>query len=409
MSHAGIFRSLEHRNFRIFFFGQLISLHGTWMQSVAQAWLVYRLTGSGLMLGLTGTATLLPTLLFGLFGGLLADRFSRKKLLIVVQSLAMAQALLLAVLTLAGWITPWLIVGLALALGMVQALETPVRQSFIAQLVPRTALHNAIGLNSSMFHMARFVGPAIAGFLVAWVGEGPVFVINAISFLAVLISLRFVTPIVEVRQKNEVNRYKGIWAGVRFARHHALLGSTLLLVALTSMFGGATVILLPMYAGEIYQHGPQSLGWLMAMLGAGSLFAALRLAKRRDTTNLEKQIAAAAVSMALCLIVFSNNKLFWVAIAILPLIGFSATSVYACSNALIQSLVPDQLRGRIMALYTVCLHGMVSLGQLALGALTDWITLPLTVLSSAICLLLVGGVAGVVLLRSGSKNKLTET
>jgi MFS family permease len=409
MSQAGIFRSLEHRNFRIFFLGQLVSLHGTWMQSVAQSWLVYRLTGSGLMLGLTGTATLLPTLLFGLFGGVLADRFNRKKLLIAVQSLAMAQALLLAVLTLMHWITPWMIVGLALALGFVQALETPVRQSFISQLVPKAALHNAIGLNSSMFHLARFAGPAVAGFLVAWVGEGPVFVVNAISFLGVLISLRLIAPAVQDRQLNETSRYKGVWAGVHFARHHALVGSTLLLLALTSLFGGATVVLLPLYAGEIFKHGPESLGWLMAMLGVGSLIAALKLAKRQDTSKLEVQIAAACVAMALCLILFSNNKLFWMAMAILPLIGFSATSVYASSNALIQSLVPDQLRGRLMALYTVCLHGMVSLGQLALGAVADWISVPLTVLCSAVCLLLLGGGAAVVLLRSAEKSKVAVT
>jgi len=409
MSRAGIFRSLEHRNFRIFFFGQLISLHGTWMQSVAQSWLVYRLTGSGLMLGLTGTATLLPTLLFGLFGGVLADRFSRKKLLIVVQTLAMGQALLLALLTLMGWITPWLIVGLALVLGFIQAVETPIRQSFLSQLVPRPALHNAIGLNSGMFHLARFVGPATAGFLVAWVGEGTVFVINAVSFLAVLISLRFIAPVVEVRPAGDIGRYQGIWAGIHFARHHAVVGAALILVALTSMFGGATVILLPLYAGEIFKHGPESLGGLMAMLGVGSLIAALKLAKRQDTANLEKQIAAAGVGMALCLILFSNNTLYWVALTVLPLIGFSATSVYACSNALIQSLVPDHLRGRVMALYTVCLHGMVSLGQLALGVLADWIGLPLTVLSSASCLLLLGGAAGVVLLRSAGKVKVSVT
>ena len=407
MNQAGIFRSLEHRNFRVFFLGQLISLHGTWMQSVAQSWLVYRLTGSGLMLGLTGTATLLPTLIFGLFGGMLADKFSRKKLLVVVQSLAMGQALLLAVFTLTGWITPWLIVGLALALGFVQAVETPIRQSFISQLVPGPALHNAIGLNSGMFHLARFAGPATAGFLVAWAGEGPVFVINAISFLAVLVSLRFITPRVATRPANELNRYQGIWAGIRFARNHALVGAALMLVALTSMFGGATVVLLPLYAGEIFKHGPETLGWLMAMLGVGSLIAALRLARRQDTVLLEKQIAAASISMAACLMLFANNAEFWVAMAILPLIGFSATSVYACSNALIQSLVPDQLRGRVMAVYTVCLHGMVALGQLALGAMADWISLPLTVLSSAACLLLAGGVSGVVLLRSAQKVKVS--
>jgi MFS family permease len=401
MNHSSIFRSLRYRNFRIFFIGQLVSLHGTWMQSVAQAWLVYRLTESGFMLGLTGTATLLPALIFGLFGGALADRFSRKKLLIVVQSLAMLQALLLAVLTLMGWITPWLIVGLALVLGFIQALETPIRQSFVAQLVPRESLHNAIGLNSSMFHLARFAGPATAGFLVAWLGEGSVFFINAISFFAVIISLRFITEVARSAGTSEGDRYKGFWGGLHFARQHTLVGAALLTVALTSIFGSATVILLPLYVGEIFNRGPESLGWLMAMLGAGSLLAALNLARRHNIDRVEKRVAVAGVGLALCLLLFSWNPLYWVALLILPLVGYSATSVYASSNALVQFAVPDALRGRIMAIYTVCLHGMVSLGQLALGALADWIGPPLTVLISAACLLITVSVSGVVIVRSG--------
>jgi MFS family permease len=400
MKQSRMFRSLREPNFRLFFIGQLISLHGTWMQSVAQAWLVYRLTESGFMLGLTGTATLLPTLIFGLFGGALADRFSRKKLLIVVQILAMGQALVLAVLTLTGWITPWLVVGLALLLGLVQAVETPVRQSFVAQLVPRETLHNAIGLNSSMFHLARFFGPAVAGFLVAWFGEGTVFAINAFSFLAVIVSLYFIT---EAPKKTDVDaggRYTGFWAGVKFAARHPLVGAALLSVALTSIFGSSTVILLPMYVGEIFNHGPESLGWLMAMLGVGSLLAALGLARRQNISRLEKRIAAAGVGMALSLMLFSWNSLFWLALLILPLVGFAATSVYASSNALVQFSVPDQLRGRIMAIYTVCLHGMVSLGQLALGGLADWIGVPLTVMLSAAFLLVTVGFSGAVMVRA---------
>jgi MFS family permease len=400
MMQSRMFVSLRERNFRLFFIGQLISLHGTWMQSVAQAWLVYRLTESGLMLGLTGTATLLPTLIFGLFGGALADRFSRKKLLIVVQTLAMGQALVLAVLTLAGWITPWLVVGLALLLGMVQAVETPVRQSFVAQLVPRETLHNAIGLNSSMFHLARFFGPAVAGFLVAWFGEGTVFAINAFSFLAVIVSLYFITEAPKKADVDVGGRYSGFWAGVKFAAQHPLIGAALLTVALTCIFGSATVILLPIYVGEIFNHGPESLGWLMAMLGVGSLLAALGLARRQNISRLEKRIAAAGVGMALSLMVFSWNPLFWLALLILPLVGFAATSVYASSNALVQFSVPDQLRGRIMAIYTVCLHGMVSLGQLALGGLADLVGVPLTVMLSAACLLVAVGFSGTVMVRS---------
>jgi len=400
-----MFRSLQHRNFRIFFIGQLISLHGTWMQSVAQSWLVYRLTESGFMLGLTGTATLLPALVLGLFGGALADKFSRKKLLIVVQTLAMLQAVVLAVLTVAGWITPWLIVALAFMLGLVQAVETPVRQAFVAQLVPRQSLHNAIGLNASMFHLARFIGPATAGFLVAWFGEGTVFAINAVSFLAVIFSLRLVSEAAREVDAEAAARYKGFWAGVRFAYHNTLVGATLLTVALTSIFGSATVILLPMYVGDIFHLGPESLGWLMAMLGVGSLAAALALARRQDILKLEKRVAVAGVGLAMGLMLFAFNPVFGLALAILPLVGFGATSVYASSNALIQYCVPDQLRGRIMAIYTVCLHGLVSLGQLALGALADWLGAPLTVMVSALCLLVTMTIAGGILVRYAARGQ----
>jgi MFS family permease len=402
MKRTRIFHSLQQRNFRIFFIGQLISLHGTWMQSVAQAWLVYRLTESGFMLGLTGTATLLPALIFGLFGGALADRFNRKKLLIVVQTLAMVQAVVLAVLTLAGWITPWLIVGMALLLGFVQAVETPIRQSFVAQLVPRETLHNAIGLNSSMFHLARFIGPATAGFLVAWFGEGVVFAINALSFLAVIVSLGFIRETPKPTESDASGKYQGFWAGLRFAAEHSLVGAALLTVALTSIFGSSIIILLPIYVAEIFNRGPQSLGWLMAMLGAGSLMAALSLAGRQNIFRLEKRIAAAGVSMAICLMLFSWNAMYGLALLILPVVGFAATSIYASSNALVQFAVPDPLRGRIMAIYTVCLHGMVSLGQLALGALADWTGAPLTVMLSATCLLATVGFTAMVMLRAAA-------
>ncbi|MGD8572430.1 MAG: MFS transporter [Gammaproteobacteria bacterium] len=384
-----ILRSLRHRNFRIYYLGQLVSLNGTWMQSVAQSWLIYRLTESGFLLGLTGTLTLLPNLIFGIYGGWLADRFPRQRLLIIVQALAMVQALVLGVLTVGGWVQPWHILILALALGLVQAVETPVRQSFISQLVEREDLTNAIALNSSMFHLARFIGPAIAGVLVAWVGEGPVFIINAVTFIAVLISLCVIRLPVYVPETDDRRGVSTIWSGFHYAWNHGLTRSLLMTVAAVSLFGGATVVLMPIFVDKVFDHGPQTLGVFMGMLGAGSLTAALTLAHQREFRLLERRVAVAAVSVALGLVVFALNERYVLALVILYIMGFSTTTVFASSNALIQLSVPDYLRGRTMALFTIALHGMVSLGQLMLGSLSDLLGAPYTAgLSGAFLLVL---------------------
>lgn len=376
-THA--FRSLRHRNFRIYYLGQLVSLNGTWMQSVAQSWLIYRLTGSGVMLGLTGALTLLPNLLLGIYGGWLADRFARRKLLIIAHALAMVQALIMGVLTVGGWVAPWHILLLALLLGLVQAVETPVRQSFISQLVEREDLPNAIALNSSLFHLARFIGPAIAGVLVALIGEGPVFLINAITFVAIIFSLYALQlPVMPLEQHNG-RGLSGIWSGLEYARHHRLTRTLLAMVATVSLLGGAAMVLMPMFVGDVFRHGPESLGILMGLLGAGSLTGALTLANQREFHLLERRVAVAAVAVSLGLLIFALNTAFIPALPVLFIIGFASTTVFASSNALIQLAVPDHLRGRIMALFTVSLHGMVSIGQLLLGSFADMLGAPLTV------------------------------
>jgi len=377
------FRALRHRNFRIYYLGQLVSLNGTWMQSVAQAWLIYRLTDSGTMLGLAGTLTLLPNLLFGIYGGWLADRFSRHRLLIIAQTLAMLQALLLGILTVTGWVQPWHILLLAAALGLVQAIETPVRQSFIVQLVEREDLTNAIALNSSMFHLARFIGPAIAGMLVALIGEGPVFLINAATFVAVLISLLIIRlPMVPLVEQGK-GGVSGILSGLHFARQHPLIRSLLSMVATVSLLGASATVLMPIFVARVFEHGAESLGVFMGMLGAGSLTAALLLANQREFELLEKRVGIAGVAVGVGLAVFAFNEQYIPALMILYVIGFSSTTVFASSNALIQLAVPDHLRGRTMALYTVCLHGMVSVGQLLMGSIADLLGAPHTVMLSA--------------------------
>lgn len=400
---AHLLRSLRHRNFRLYYLGQLISLNGTWMQSVAQSWLVYRLTGSGAMLGLVGAFTLLPNLLFGIYGGWLADRFSRQRLLIIVQVLAMGQALVLGTLTVAGWVQPWHILLLALVLGLVQAVETPVRQSFISQLVPREDLPNAIALNSSMFHLARFIGPALAGVLVAWVGEGPVFFLNAISFIGVMLSL-FVLQLPATAALDPKQRgVAGLWAGLHYAREHRLTRTLLAMVASVSLLGSAMVVLMPVFVARIFAHGPQTLGIFMGMLGAGSLLGALLLAGKRDFHLLERRVALAALAIGIGLILFALNTGYGLALVILFAIGLTSTTVFASSNALIQVAVPDHLRGRVMALFTVSLHGMISIGQLLLGVLADLIHVSLLVATSGMLLLVISSRFALVLYQLSRK------
>lgn len=377
-------RSLRHRNFRLFYIGQLVSLSGTWMQGLAQAWLIYRLTNSGFMLGVASAASLLPSLVFGLYGGVLADRFSRRGLLIGAQVLAMVQAFALAALTLSGAVQAWHILLLAFLLGIVQAIELPARHSFVAGLVPRADLANAIALNSGLFHASRLIGPAIAGVLVALIGEGWVFFINGFTFIAVLAGLyaiRLPQP-AEARAPTA----HGLHAGLSYARGHAPIRAALSMVAAVSLFGSAAAVLLPVFAVDVFGVGAQRLGVLMSAIGAGALIGAFTLAGRRDPAGLERVIARAGVATGVLLVLFAAMPGFLTALPFLAAIGFCITSVMASSNAFIQLAVPDNLRGRVMSLFSIALHGMMPLGSLAVGAGADVIGAPLTVAISGLVL-----------------------
>jgi len=335
------------------------------------------------MLGLVGAMTLVPNLIFGIYGGWLADRFPRKKLLLIIHSLAMLQAGLLAALTLSGLVEAWHILILAFVLGLVQAVETPVRQSFLSQLVDKEDLPNAIALSSSLFHLSRFIGPAIAGILVAVTGEGIVFLINSVSFVAVLISLyKLQIPVIS-DQDNQQRGLSNIWSGFHYARDHELIRTLLMLVAALSVFAGAGMVLLPIFVVEVFGKGPESLGTFLGILGAGSLMAALVLAGRNDYRLLERRVALAGIAVGIGLSMFSINSYYLLAYLILFVTGFASTTVYASSNALIQLSVPDHLRGRVMALFTICLHGMTSIGQMSLGSIADVIGARQTLLISA--------------------------
>lgn len=391
-------RSLRHRNFRLFCAGQLVSLSGTWMQSLAQAWLLYRMTESGLWLGLAGAAALLPNLLFGLYGGVLADRFSRQRLLVAAQALAMAQAFALAALTLSGHIAPWHILLLAFLLGLVQAFELPARHSFVAQLVPRADLSNAIALNSSLFHLARFLGPAIAGVLVAWLGEGWVFFVNGLTFIAVLVGLLAIRLPAEP-DGAEAGGLHALREGLWYVWRHATIRAAIALVAAVSLVGSSAIVLMPVFAAKVFERDAQSLGLLLGVIGLGAFAGALTLARRKDLAGIERAIAAAGLAGGAALALFAATKVFALALLILPAVGFCITTMLASSNTLIQLTVPDRLRGRVMALFSVALHGMMPLGQLAVGAAADRIGAPSAVAISGALLFLAAGAFGFIISR----------
>ena len=385
-----LIRSFRHRNFRLYFIGQLLSLNGSWMQSVAQAWLVYRLTDSSFMLGLVAFLNLGPVLVLGLFGGALADRYSRYRLFWVTQTLAMAQAFVLAGLTLSGQVQVTHILILATLLGVVHAFEIPARHALVAGLVSRAELPNAIALNSSLFNLARFIGPTLAGALVALIGEGPVFMLNGLSFMSVLIALALMRPRPAMHARPATGR--GLWAGLDFAWRQPPLRWALALVALISLVGTPYLVLMPVFAREVFGGGAQQLGLLVGAAGLGALLGALRLAQREQSTGLERIIVASGVLAGAGLFLFSQASSFVLAMMVLPLTGFGITSLVAATNTFLQLEAEDSLRGRLMSLFSVVFLGFAPIGNLAAGGIAHHIGAPHTVLLSAlICLL---GTAG---------------
>ncbi len=376
---TGVFRSLRFRNFRRYWFGQLISLNGTWMHSVAQAWLVYRLTGSSTWLGLVTFCNLVPVLLLSLMGGVAADRLDRRNVLIAVHSLAMLQALTLALLTIGDAIEPWHIVVLALLLGVVRAFEVPARHAFIAQIVPREQLSNAIGLSSSTFNIARFVGPSIAGALVALWGEGPVFLINALSFAAILAALfgMHLEPRREKAARSAVSTH--LMEGLRFAARHDRIRSGLIMLGMVSLMSSAITVLMPVFAAEMHQGSPSTMGLMMSAMGVGALLGALRLAARPSDEGLERVIGWAGLSLAICAMGFATLHVLWLALPVLVIAGYAHTSAAASANAMIQLHTDDVLRGRVMSIFSMIFIGLMPIGSLLGGVAAEYIGAPATV------------------------------
>jgi MFS family permease len=374
-----LLRAFRHRNYRLFFGGQLVSLIGTWMQSVAQSWLVYRLTGSPAMLGVAAFASQVPVLLFATIGGAVADRADRHRIIVITQTVSMILALTLATLTLTGTVQVWHVLALAASLGVVNAFDIPARQAFIVSMVGRDDLMNAIALNSSMFNGARVVGPAVAGLVVAAVGEGWCFLFNGISYLAVIAGLLLMDVPKRPRAREQRSVLHDTIEGFQYVTRTAPVRALLLLLGLVSIAGMPYAVLMPIFADQILHGGPRGLGLLMGATGLGALCGALSLAMRSGVRGLGRWVAVSAASFGVWLILFSFSRVFWLSAVLLVPVGASMMVQMASSNTLIQSMVPNQLRGRVMAVYSMMFMGMAPIGALLAGSVAGRLGAPVTV------------------------------
>ncbi|MGO8691503.1 MAG: MFS transporter [Thermoguttaceae bacterium] len=368
-----MFRALKHRNFQLFFCGQGISLIGTWMQQTALIWLVTRLTHSPFLLGLVAFCSQIPAFVLAPLAGVFTDRWNLHRTIIATQVLAMLQAVILVVLTWRGVITVWQILLLAVFMGLINAFDIPARQSFLIQMVEgRDGLSGAISLNSSMFNAARLMGPAIAGVLIVAVGEATCFLLNAVSYLAVLAALLAMRLPPRPPAKPPQHVLHELIEGVRYAFGFAPIRDILLLVTAVNLVAmPLQSVLLPIFGTDVLHGGPDTLGLLMSAVGMGSLVGALLLAARKTVVGLGRKIAWASAAFGLSLIAFSLSGVLWLSLLILVACGLAVMTETAASNTILQTIVDDDKRGRVMSFYAMAFLGVAPLGSLLAGALSS--------------------------------------
>jgi MFS family permease len=384
-----IFRSLKYRNYRLFFGGQSISLIGTWMQRLAMPWLVYHMTGSAFLLGVVSFAGQIPTFLLAPFAGVITDRFSRYKVLLITQIISLVQAFALAILALTGAIQLWHIVGLSIILGCVNAFDVPSRHSFVLEMVEKKEdLGNAIALNSMMFNSARIIGPSVAGLILATAGEGICFLINAISYIFVIISLLMMNVRPREIPKREKHMFKEIREGLDYTFGYAPIKHLIILLGIVSLMGSTYQVLMPVFAKEVLHGGSDTFGFLMGAAGLGALLGAVYLASRESLIKLGRLIPAAAALFGAGLIIMSFLKIFPVTLILMVLVGLGMMLHTASSNTIIQTITDDDKRGRVMGFYTMAIMGTAPFGSLIAGFLAKTIGTPETIL--------VGGVSCVI-------------
>jgi MFS family permease len=389
LSHA--WRAMRHRNFRLFFGGQSISLIGTWMTRVATSWLVYRLTKSSLLLGTVGFAGQIPTFLLAPLAGVLVDRVDRRKVLVWTQALAMAQSLALAWLTLSHRINITEVLILSAFQGVINAFDMPGRQSFMIRMVEdREDLSNAIAINSSMVNVARLIGPSLAGLLIAATNEGWCFLIDGISYIAVIASLLMMRiPLAPLMQATTTMMAQ-LREGWTYVAESVPIRTILLLFALLSLMGWPFMVLMPIFAAQVLHGGPHTLGFLMGAVGVGSLISALALVLRRSVRGLTRVIPVAAVVFGSGLIAFGFSRSLWLSLPMMLVTGFGMMQGLTSSNTILQTLVDEKMRGRVMSYYTMAFVGMAPFGSLLAGALAHAIGAPRTIIFSGIACIIGG-------------------
>ncbi|NLF39319.1 MFS transporter [bacterium] len=389
MERAGlVFRAFSSRNYRLYFIGLSVSVIGSWMQSTAMSWLVYRLTGSAMLLGVIAFLAQVPSLVLTPLAGVLLDRIEKRRVIMWTQVLAMAQAAVLATLVLTGVIATWHLVVLSLALGMVHAIDAPARQSFVVHLVGRKdLLGNAIALNSTMFNAARLVGPFVAGILVASVGEGICFLINAVSYVAAITSLGMMPAGLGKPTGPRKHFLHELHEGFAAAFSFMPLRTLIMHVAFISLVGMSYNVLAPIFAREVLHGDARTFGCLTAGVGCGALCAALFLASRRTAVGLSSVVAVATGLLGVSLVVFSQSRVFALSLGAMVVAGFGALATLASCNTLVQTIVDDRKRGRVMGIYMMFFLGVAPFGSLLMGWLAQTIGAPTTqMLSGLACI-----------------------
>jgi len=382
-----VFRSLKYRNYRLFFYGQSISLIGTWMQRVAMSWLVYRLSNSAVILGIVAFSGQIPTFLLTPFGGVAADRYNRRRLLMATQILATIQAVILATLVLTGVIAVWHLIILSIALGIINAFDMPTHQSFVVQMIDnREDLGNAIALNSSMVNVARLLGPSIAGLLIATVGEGLCFTINAASYLVVITTLAIMS-VTQQKNTSKATVWQQLKGGFSYALGFAPVKYLIAFLALLSLAGMPYVVLMPIFASDILHGGSRTFGFLMAASGVGALAGAIYLARRKTVLGLGKVIVISSSLFGVGLIGFSLSTVTWLSMLCMLFAGLGMILLLASSNTILQTLVEDDMRGRVMSLYAMAFVGSVPFGSLIAGYLASRIGAAHTLMIGGACCL----------------------
>jgi MFS family permease len=387
-----IMRALQHRNYRLFFSGQTVSLVGTWITRIATSWLVYRLTGSVFLLGIVGFFGQIPTLVLAPFAGVLVDRWDRHRILLITQFLSMLQSVGLAVLTFSGVITVTDILILQVAQGIINAFDTPARQAFVVEMVEdRSHLSNAIALNSSMVTASRVVGPSIGGVLIAAFGEGWCFTVDAISYVAVIASLLAMRLEKRPVRVSETRMLQELRAGFRYVTHFTPVRDSLLLLALVATMGMPYTVLMPAIAATVLHGGPHTLGFLMTAAGAGALAGAVYLASRTSVLGLGRAIVVATVTFGAALVAFSFSRTLWLSLLLLPFVGGGMMVEMAATNTIVQTIVEDEMRGRVMAFYAMAFLGTAPLGSLMAGLVASHIGPMRTIMIGGVACI-IGGV-----------------